>query len=221
MVAFGGVPRDTRYTPVPNLLFTVLLEEMDDSAELKCVLRFLWLAYQRKGFPRTVPEEEVVADRVLLRALGSVEEVRRGVGRAVERGVLLRGRGPDGGPALALHMEGLDDVLQPVPTPTGQAEVETPAVPRQRPNVFALYEQNIGMLTPLLADELREAEQTYPLEWIEDAFKEAVERNKRSWRYIESILKRWAIEGREHGEPGRHPQKITAEEYIRRHGLRG
>ena len=67
----------------------------------------------------------------------------------------------------------------------------------QRPNIFVLYEQNIGPLTPLLAEELMEAEDTYPAAWIEDAFREAVELNKRSWRYIQRILERWAAEGKD------------------------
>jgi len=57
-----------------------------------------------------------------------------------------------------------------------------------RPNIFILYEQNIGLLTPPIADELRQAEQTYPAGWIEEAFREAVSLNKRSWRYIRAIL---------------------------------
>ncbi len=66
----------------------------------------------------------------------------------------------------------------------------------QRPNIYVLYEQNIGPLTPLLADELKEAEDSYPAAWIEDAFRESVELNKRSWRYIQRILERWATEGK-------------------------
>jgi DnaD/phage-associated family protein len=65
-----------------------------------------------------------------------------------------------------------------------------------RPNIFALYEQNIGPLTPMLADLLRDAEATYPADWIADAMKIAVENNKRNWRYVEAILKSWATEGR-------------------------
>jgi DNA replication protein len=61
-----------------------------------------------------------------------------------------------------------------------------------------LYEQNIGPLTPLLAEELMDAERTYPASWLEDAFREAVELNKRSWRYVQRILERWAAEGKEH-----------------------
>ena len=51
----------------------------------------------------------------------------------------------------------------------------------------------------MVAEELREAERTYPPNWIEDAFREAVELNKRNWRYIRRILERWAAEGKDDG----------------------
>src|SRR5207253_10323401 len=70
----------------------------------------------------------------------------------------------------------------------------------ERPNIYALYEQNIGLLTPILAERLQDAESRYPVEWIEDAFSEAVLNNKRNWRYIERILERWAAEGKDSGK---------------------
>ena len=66
----------------------------------------------------------------------------------------------------------------------------------ERPTIFVLYEQNIGLLTPMIADELRDAEQHFPAEWIADAFREAVLHNKRSWKYVLAILERWRTEGR-------------------------
>lgn len=63
------------------------------------------------------------------------------------------------------------------------------------PNIFGLYEANIGALTPILADALREAEKVYAAPWVEYAFAEAVKNNKRSWAYVETILKRIQIEG--------------------------
>jgi DNA replication protein len=66
----------------------------------------------------------------------------------------------------------------------------------QRPNVFVLYEQNIGVLTPLIAEQLRDMEKTYAPDWINDAFEIAISRNKRHLRYIQHILKRWETEGR-------------------------
>jgi DnaD/phage-associated family protein len=84
----------------------------------------------------------------------------------------------------------------------------------EQPNIFTLYEENIGMLTPMIAEELRDAEQLYSASWIEDAFREAVSRNKRNWKYIEAILKRWASEGREHGTPGRDSEE-DPDKYIK------
>ncbi len=74
------------------------------------------------------------------------------------------------------------------------------------PNIFSLYEQNIGVLTPLIAEKLAEAEKSYPAEWVAEAFGLAVSSNKRNWRYIEAILKKWASEGRDDGEPKRRSE---------------
>ena len=75
------------------------------------------------------------------------------------------------------------------------------------PRTIEQYEDNIGILTPIVADELREAESHYPISWIDEAFKEAVTQNKRSWRYVSRILERWDREGRHHGKSGRYPKK--------------
>jgi DnaD/phage-associated family protein len=69
------------------------------------------------------------------------------------------------------------------------------APPVERPNIFKLYEENIGPLTPLIADALRDAEATYPPEWIEEAIGESVKRNKRNWKYVEAILRSWKEKG--------------------------
>src|SRR5439155_13991525 len=90
--------------------------------------------------------------------------------------------------------------LRPLP-PAGLP----PMLPR--PGIFELYEQNIGLLTPLIVEELREAELHFPADWIEDAFREAVAYNRRSWRYIRRILENWATRGRgERGENRGYPQ---------------
>ena len=83
--------------------------------------------------------------------------------------------------------------------------------PQEAPNIFQLYEENIGPLTPMLAEALGEAEDTYPLEWIEEAIRIAVEKNKRNWRYAAAILERWQREGphgrKEKLEDRRDPEK--------------
>ena len=62
------------------------------------------------------------------------------------------------------------------------------------------------MLTPLISEELQEAEQTYPGSWIEDAIREAVGLNKRNWKYIHAILERWRSEGKDEGTDSRSPE---------------
>ncbi|MDP3063508.1 MAG: DnaD domain protein [Chloroflexota bacterium] len=228
---FQGFPRGTRYTPVPNALLGPLLAEIDDMAEFKCILRAIALLHRVRGYPRCVGASALLADAALVAAFkdapgGAQAAIAAGLERAVARGVLLRvqldgGRGEvyllnteaDRRAASRLGRDGCVSALlegdrQPVPEPVGPRE-----------NIFALYEENIGMLTPLLAEELKEAEASYPPDWIRDAFREAVERNKRSWSYIRRILERWATEGRgEHGEHGRHPEEVDRKEYLRRYG---
>jgi DnaD/phage-associated family protein len=79
---------------------------------------------------------------------------------------------------------------------------DVPAIRPERPNVFRLYEQNIGLLTPLIAEQLIAALEAYPQSWIEEAIAEAVAYNRRSWRYVQRILDQWATNGRQPPPPG-------------------
>lgn len=62
-------------------------------------------------------------------------------------------------------------------------------------NVFAAYEQEIGMLTPIISDKVDEAVKEYSADWVLAAIQIAVENNARNWAYIEAILKRWKVDG--------------------------
>lgn len=70
----------------------------------------------------------------------------------------------------------------------------------ERPSIFVMYEQNISLLTPMIADQLRDMEKSYPPDWIVEAFEIAVRSNKRSLRYIQNILKRWETDGKDNRE---------------------
>ena len=85
-----------------------------------------------------------------------------------------------------------------------------------RPNIFVLYEQNVGLMTPLIAEQLRDLEKSYPPDWIDEAFEIAVSRNKRALRYIQAILKRWETEGKEtdeHEITGRDSEASDGDDY--------
>jgi DnaD/phage-associated family protein len=204
MKGFAGFPAGKQpYTPVPDLFFADVLPDIDHLGELKVTLHVFWLLARQKRDRPFVAGDELAADELLLAGLEAtgrpaVEVLADALERAVARGTLLRAFTPQRDWYFVNSERGRQAVQEML---AGQWSPASPGEPVemqvQRPNIFSLYEQNIGPLTPLLAEELQEAEGSYPAAWIEDAFREAVELNKRSWRYIQRILERWAMEGRE------------------------
>ena len=61
--------------------------------------------------------------------------------------------------------------------------------------VFKVYEQEIGMITSFVRDDLLDALEQYPKEWIIEAIKESAKNNARKWSYAEAILKSWKVNG--------------------------
>tara|TARA_A100001037_G_C15152025_1_gene639962 strand:- start:4936 stop:5421 length:486 start_codon:yes stop_codon:yes gene_type:complete len=92
--------------------------------------------------------------------------------------------------------------------------VENPE-PREQPiNIYRLYENHIGTITPSVSEELKEAETLYPPEWISEAFNIAVTGEKNHWRYINTILSRWKLEGKKNGKFRRHTEATDNNKYI-------
>ncbi len=70
------------------------------------------------------------------------------------------------------------------------------------PTVYQLYEKAFGFsVTPMLAEELNDAESSYGYAWVQDALKEAVNSNVRNWKYVQAILERWQRDGRAKTKP--------------------
>ena len=218
-MSFGGFPRRVHSIPVPSPVFGPLLEQIDDLAEFKCTLRVIWLLHQKRGYPRFVTLTELLADRTLARALATdgshhPQSVERVLARAVERGTLVAGVTQQAGDQEQLYVLNSESDRNALARIVG-GSLNAGPMPKdepwggdnESPNIFTLYEQNIGILSPMIADELREAEQLYPAAWIEEAVREAVSQNKRSWRYIARILERWEREGRSDGESGGYTKK--------------
>lgn len=213
MKLFSGFPNGkVQVTPLPNLFFSELLPSIDDLAELKITLHLFWLLANRKNRVLYVRGRELAADRTLIQSLAGIDAkpedaLKRGLALATERGTLLRWtvRSEEGDATEELFFvnteagrRAFERIGSSEPPDEQPVEME-PVQPVARPNIFALYEKNIGMLTPIISEELREAEKEYPADWIGDAFKIAVENNKRSWSYIRTILTRWQTEGRSEG----------------------
>ena len=200
--------RTTGFISLPDSFFTQVAPKIQNLAELKVVLSVAYLILRKPDHTHFVTYRELEAEICRLSAESSEETLRQALDSAVEHGALLHS---------TLNINGMfEDVYslaasmyrgrQPptrLPSPGGQAI-----------NIFALYEQNIGMIGPMIAEELKEAEKLYPPQWIEEAFKEAVTLNKRSWKYIARILERWASEGKDSGEYKGDIKKVGPDKYI-------
>jgi DNA replication protein len=244
MKGFAGFPEGkVRFTPLPDLFFSQLVPLIDNLPELKVTLHLFWLLHGKKGHLRYASLQELREDPLLLAGLSVKDPVPRdpvgkgkvagrrpedlldeGLERAVARGTLLRVsvKDPEGGDSQESWYLLNDPPSRQAVERIERGELRLEGKPSrpgermevERPNIFALYEQNIGLLQPLIAEELREAEKTYPATWIEEAFQIAVERNARNWRYIQAILERWAGEGKDDGK-ARRDSKEDRYRYIK------
>ncbi|MDE2859969.1 MAG: DnaD domain protein [Chloroflexota bacterium] len=231
MTLQDGFPDDSKTTPLPNLVFGQVLEELDDLAALKCLLRAFWLHSQKRSFPRYVTRGEMMADRTMSRALASTgsrpeDALDEALENLEDLGLLihLRMRRSNGGQDVympntrdgRLAAEHLKAKGLGVAASSAARQRQAPA---EKPKIFALYEENVGIITPIMAEALKKAEETYSADWIEKAFRVAVASNVRRWSYIEAILRTGEKEGIDHGEPGGRPTKVDAREWIRRRGI--
>lgn len=183
---FAGFTSEETFTPLPDTFFRRLLAEIDDLDELKVTLYALWRIQNMQGAARFLREGD-------FRPCGA-QDIRHGLELAVSRGTLLRVEHEAEGfyflnsPRGRLAAEALR---------AGKWHPSSSTPPPPPPiNLFRLYEDNIGPLTPILADAIQDAEQTYSTAWVSEAITLAAKRNKRNWKYIESILKHWEAEGR-------------------------
>ena len=149
---------------------------------------------------------DVVELYILLDHLPTTEDDRwqRALAELLEEGLLLA------------YPQTIEDPQEPVllfpATPEGtrrfkalqageltKAEIQAanPLPDPSKPNIFTLYEQNIGPLTPMVAEILKADAETYPESWLRDAMQQAVSRNIRNWKYVQAILKSWQEKGRD------------------------
>ncbi len=183
MKTFSGFPDgELKQAALPEMFFTGLLPLIDDLLELKVTLACFRLCWQKAGLMHWTTAVELMHDP----ALADVgEQIGNGVLKALQRGSIVGAKDHSGmqylfpnselGRAAAKAIERGEKIEQITQTPS-------------RPNIFTLYEQNIGALTPLIAEQLHDAEQEFPPQWIEEAFAEAVKQNARSWAYVKKIL---------------------------------
>lgn len=174
------------FTPLPNEFFSEWLNEIDDLDELKITLFALWFSANQEGAAHPLFVDDFVE------GLAAVD-INLGLEKCVRRGCLLKVT--------------LDTDVYFLNSPRGRAAAESAragewipsrkatAAPAPRPNIYRLYEENIGALTAMVADMLKDAEEEYSEKWIAEAIGLAVKANARNWNYVTAILKRWKEEG--------------------------
>lgn len=199
-MTFPGFPSSAEATPVPRLFFSQLLPAIARPEELIVTLYFFYAQARAKGRPLSV--DQLAAETPLIRSLAHISDnpqaaLRLGLSLAVERGTLLQAEVETDGQPLTIYLLNTPNQRRALAR-LARLPLEEPQPPAQPPaeaNIFVLYEENIGPLAPLIADELKDAEERYPWPWLQAAFREAVALNKRSWRYIQAVLQRWEREG--------------------------
>ncbi len=191
MNKFNGFNESESLTAIPDSFFGQVLGSITALNELKVVLLAMWFTQHMDGPVYALHPADFDPKELGLTSA----EVEAGLESAVQRGILLISRDRAG-------------VVYFLNSPRGRAAAEALArgatvntvgamtAPLGGVNVFRLYEENIGPLTPLIADTLRDAEGEYSPAWVADAIDVAVSNNKRSWAYCQAILRRWKDEGR-------------------------
>ena len=190
---------------IPSQFFEELVPDIDSLAEFKVTVFAFHLLNQFEGDKRFLIREDYTEQQEFMKGLSEDPETAEqlldeGLDAAEERGTFLKAlyndkalyflNSPKGRNALASLEDGTW-----IPNAFLHLSVQAELF---RPTIFRLYEENIGPLTPMIADILRVCEKEYPYDWIRDAVEEAVTNNARSWRYIEKILKNWKENG-QHG----------------------
>ncbi len=211
MPPFEGFPwGKIKATTIPDVFFATLLPEIDSLSELQVTLHLFWRISKVRRPPHCASGADLRADRTLVAGLARVSAdpllaLEEGLGRAVERGTLLR---------LEVETRGQVDQLYFLHDSRGQEEIKqirdgrlslgvgrvsgrgVAWVPPERLDIYTLYERYIGLVTPVVARELEAAQSAFPSSWLEEAFRQAVSARKPYWRYVRAILERWATQGR-------------------------
>jgi DNA replication protein len=227
-MTFPGFSEElTNHIRIPEQFFRQVLPEVDNLDELKLTLYVFWRLERMEGTFHYLRISDIMKDLRLVQSFRADPDkaqsaIMSALKSAIKRGTLLQ--------SDISADEGKDKLIC-LNSPKGRAALAAiqrgewranynanPSVDiySEHPNIYQLYEANIGPLTPLIADALRDAEKSYQANWIEDAFQIAVERNKRNWHYIEAILHRWQEGGRD--DRKNQQARRDSEEARRRYG---
>jgi DnaD/phage-associated family protein len=204
---FSGFPPGMGFSALPNIFYSAILPYITDLNELKLTLYLFKELLPKRGHLRYVSLGELRGNISLRKSLtGEIPfetALADALAIAVERGVLLELAATRDGAAEKLYFlndepgrRAIEKLKSGELEPGGLKAAQPPVETTEPADIFRLYEDNIGMLNPIIADQLKQAERDFPTTWIKEAIEEAVLNRKTSWRYIVRILERWSQEGK-------------------------
>ena len=202
---FEEFKKNVKYIPIPAPVFNTLLESLSNISEMKLMLRIMWLlqVYNRK--PPFITESEIMTDKLISKLIGTPHKIKGTLVQLESYGIIKSStQKSDDHKIIYLNSESIRERIEKSDLNVESTEADQWENNHDVINIYSFYEQNIGIITPHVAELIKEAENLYPVEWIEDAIKQSLVQNKRNWAYISSILNRWKIEGRDNGEHKGH-----------------
>lgn len=212
----AGQASSHRPVPIPYEFLNDVVTEITSIDELQVTLAAFRIASELEGAETPIAERMIMRDGPIRKAMRKSgitndpdERILSGLELAVGRGTLLRFVAKHGRkeaywyyintPVNRHTIAAMERGALAPPAIIWEGKT-VPTVVSDPPNAFRLYEQNVGPLTPLIADQITQAIRDYPADWLEDAIGEAVAYNRRSWRYILTILENWKATGRRERE---------------------
>jgi len=226
---FSGFPDGKlRSVGVPEPFFSDLLPLVDHTGELKVTLYAFWRLGTKTGTYRFLQRSDFAEDELFMSGLSASprqadEALDDALERAEARGTLLRVVVEDAQAERHLYFmntekgrEALEKLTHGEWRPEGFEEASV-TLSHIRSNIYKLWEQNMGALTPMISEELRDLAATYPQAWIEDAIRIAVKNNVRRLKYVLAVLERMRSEGRYEQAPGddQEPDLSRYDGYLR------
>jgi DNA replication protein len=208
-----GFPQgDSQQVIFPPAYYSDYLPEIDDLDELKLNLIILWAFSLEKDREQLFSYENLINDEKVMKIFrGDTARIKTAIEKSLTRGSLLKMPDPENSKeCYMLNTPYSRAVIEEVKS--GKIRLDDlyqrdALFLQESSNIFRLYEENIGAITPMVAEILKEDEKQYPLTWIKEAIEIAVKRNARNWKYVQTILDAWQKEGRD-GKGKKDSQRV-------------
>jgi DNA replication protein len=197
----GFQENSEKFTGIPDEFFRDVLPNLDDINEIKICLYVLWKAYMVGdfGIPFSVSSlllDDIFNNGLIIGKENIQEVIKKTLETAVNDGILLK-KSSSSNDQHEMYFINCPSGKIALSEKKSELAFSHTTLDQIQPNIYQLYQENIGPLTPIIADALKNAEDIYPEKWVREAIQIAVQNNVRRWRYVESILDRWQKEGRD------------------------